>query len=137
MTGLPIETPFENDPQGVVNDADRDVLGDRLNQGFADGNVSAEDYRQLLDQLYSAKTKGELVPIARALPPELRGTAPAVAGDYTGPKPGDLPVATSPNLPIPRPDPGAISPQAARMAGFAMIGGGIILVLVVLLILLL
>jgi hypothetical protein len=144
MTGLPIESPFANDPNGGVSDDDRGALGDRLNQAYASGDLSAEDYKRNLDLLYAAQRKAELVPIAEALPARFRDTAPAGAVDTgtSAPQPGDLPEPAGMGLPIPgdagsRPDLSQVSPHTSAMMKFALAGIGVLVVLVILLVILL
>ena len=46
----------------------RDEIGGRLNDAFVRGDVDEDAYQRLLGLLYQARTAGELLPVAEALP---------------------------------------------------------------------
>jgi len=60
-----------------VSDADRDATAELLRDAHADGRLSYEEFTQRLDAAYSARTKGDLVPLTQDLPG--REAGPAVA----------------------------------------------------------
>ena len=94
MSGMPLEARFTNSPQGEVTDAARAELGTLLNQAYTAGELELADYQRLLDEAYSAKTNGELVPVAQALPAHMSAIEPKLGGDNPG-VPGQLPPLNS------------------------------------------
>jgi hypothetical protein len=76
-----------------ASDADRDRIADILRDALAEGRLDAGEHSERLDQLYAAKTLGELEPLVRDLPVgRTTATGPAVpprgyAADPTGENP--------------------------------------------------
>jgi len=97
MSGLPVEVTYDHDPSGEVTNADRDDMAARLNAAFTAGDIDLETYQARLDALFQAKTRGELVPVAKGLPAQYRANEPVLGGDQPA-KPGEL----APLRPAPR-----------------------------------
>lgn len=118
---LPISSPYRSTPDAAVTDGERDQLNRRLNAAFADGTLAQEDYQARLDQLFAARTMGELVPVVSGLPPLQTYDAPALVAS-TGGQPGQLTEARS----------------AGRLS-LAVVGGvsGLVVLVVILLVILL
>jgi hypothetical protein len=77
-----------------ASDADRDRISDILREALAEGRLDAAEHSERLDQVYAAKTLGELEPLVRDLPvgrpPGVPAPAPAPRGyaaDLTGENP--------------------------------------------------
>ena len=51
-----------------ASDADRDRIADILREALAEGRLDAAEHSERLDQVYAAKTLGELEPLVRDLP---------------------------------------------------------------------
>jgi hypothetical protein len=100
MSGMPIEARFSHDPQGAVDDATREDVGDRLNQAYAAGDLGIDAYRRLLDATFAARHNADLVPVAQALPGRLQASQPAIGGENFG-APG-LPTPAAGSLPAVR-----------------------------------
>jgi hypothetical protein len=64
----------EADPQASdgtalrASDADRDRIADILRDALAEGRLDADEHSERLDQVYAAKTIGQLDPLVRDLP---------------------------------------------------------------------
>ena len=116
MSGSPVEAEYSHDASSEVTSADRDDLSNRLNDAFAGGALSMEDYQTRLNALFGATKRGELVPVIQGLPAQYRSNDPAVGGDQPG-KPGEL-------APIGR------APRNLVIAG---VGGAVVLVVLILL----
>jgi len=96
MSGLPVETEYAHDASSEVTSADRDDLSNRLNDAFAGGALTMEDYQTRLNALFQATTRGQLVPVMQGLPAQYRTDDPAVGGDQPG-QPGQLaPIGPAP-----------------------------------------
>ncbi|MFH8464521.1 DUF1707 domain-containing protein [Streptomyces sp. NPDC017991] len=78
-----------------ASDADRDRIADMLRDAHAEGRLTAEEHAERVEEVFRAKTVGELEPLVRDLPAAHR---PRPSGAF----------ATAPN----RPAPGAIPPVA-------------------------
>ncbi|MCL2653660.1 MAG: DUF1707 domain-containing protein [Propionibacteriaceae bacterium] len=89
MSGSPVEAEYAHDASSEVTTADRDDLSNRLNDAFAGGALTMEDYQARLNALFQASKRGELVPVVQGLPAQYRSKEPAVGGDQAG-KPGEL-----------------------------------------------
>lgn len=91
MSNLPISSKYRSQPQLPVSEAERDDLTRRLNDAFERGEVSQDDYRSLLDQLYSARTLGDLVPVVEAAAVKQTHNTPAIVQDSsTALRPGEV-----------------------------------------------
>jgi hypothetical protein len=75
-----------------VGDADRDAVVTQLREHFADGRLTLEELNERLDQTFAAKTKADLNPVTRDLPPAAR---PAAGTTWQGPA-WQSPMATRP-----------------------------------------
>jgi len=96
MSGSPVEAEYAHDASSEVTTADRDNLSNRLNDAFAGGALTMEDYQTRLNALFQATKRGELVPVVQGLPAQYRSNEPAVGGDQPG-KPGELaPIGPAP-----------------------------------------
>jgi hypothetical protein len=93
---LPISSPYRSTPDVPVSDTERDQLNSRLNDAFEAGKLDPDDYQGRLDQLFAARTLGELVPVVTGLPPLQTYNAPALVAS-TGGQPGELTPARSAN----------------------------------------
>lgn len=82
-----------------VNESERESLSKRLAAEFEAGRLTQDEYMKALDDLYAAKTMGELVPVAKKVPDTVSDTPPIVA---TGSgKPGELaPISASNMKPV-------------------------------------
>ncbi len=85
-------------PNAPVDEAERASLSDRLATEFEAGRLQHDQYAKLLDELYEARTQGELVPVVKAVPDAVAQT-PAIVGTSGG-RPGDLaPISNRSALP--------------------------------------
>ena len=85
-------------PNAPVDEAERASLSDRLAAEFEAGRLQHDEYARLLDELYEARTQGELVPVVKAVPDAVAST-PAIVGNGGG-RPGDLaPISNRSALP--------------------------------------
>ena len=122
MSGLPVEYEFSNNPSGEVTANDRDTMSARLNDAFAAGDLSMDEYQARLQDLFGATKKADLVPILAGLPGRYRSVQPVLGGDQPGGKPGEL-------QPL-RPAPKGLMRVGAATAG-------VLVILIVLLVILL
>ncbi|WP_327288985.1 DUF1707 SHOCT-like domain-containing protein [Streptomyces sp. NBC_01198] len=76
-----------------ASDADRDRIADILREALAEGRLDSAEHSERLDQVYAAKTMGELEPLVRDLPTgRTASTAPAPAArGYAGDGSGENP----------------------------------------------
>ncbi|GAB3463242.1 hypothetical protein GCM10027570_50300 [Streptomonospora sediminis] len=58
----------ESSPQIRASDADRDRVAKLLQEHFADGRLESDEFNNRLENAYSARTRGELVPLTADLP---------------------------------------------------------------------
>jgi hypothetical protein len=114
---LPLSSPYRSTPTAPVSDDERSQLNSRLNAAFESGQLDADEYRARLDQLYVARTLGELVPVVSGLPALQTYSEPALVASSGG-QPGQLAPARS----------------AARLTVFAV--GGVVVAVVLVAILL-
>lgn len=89
MSNLPISSKYRSTPTQPVDDAEREDLTARLNDSFGKGDLPAEQYQAMLDQIYAAQTLGELVPVVEHLPVKQTYNSPAIVAQ-SGPAPGEL-----------------------------------------------
>lgn len=78
MTDAPLEKRPSLDKQPAVrtsteadvraSDADRDRVADILREALAEGRLDADEHSERLDEVYAAKTMGQLEPLVRDLP---------------------------------------------------------------------
>jgi hypothetical protein len=65
-----------------LSDAERDAAAADLGEHFAQGRLTADEHAERLEQVWSAKTRGEVAPIFRDLPsPYAAVAAPVPDGD--------------------------------------------------------
>lgn len=62
-----------------ASDADRDRVADILREALAEGRLDSAEHSERLDQLYAAKTLGQLEPLVRDLPAGRSAAAPEPA----------------------------------------------------------
>lgn len=72
-------TPAAAAPDLRASDADRDRVADILRDALAEGRLNAAEHSERIDQVYAAKTVGELEPLVRDLPAGAAAAAPAPA----------------------------------------------------------
>lgn len=58
-----------------LSDAERDAAAADLGEHFAQGRLTADEHAERLEQVWSAKTRGEVGPIFRDLPSPYAGVA--------------------------------------------------------------
>lgn len=119
MSNLPISSKYRSLPDQPITEAEREDLARRLNEEFAKGKIDQDDYRSLLDVVFAARTNGDLLPVAEALPVKATHNQPAIVAQ-TG-EPGQLSESRGP---------------ANKLALAAVAGGGLLAVLLVLLLVL-
>ncbi|MBO1031989.1 DUF1707 domain-containing protein [Tessaracoccus sp. SD287] len=90
MSNLPISSKYRSQSHEPVSDAEREDLGKRLNDEFTKGTIDAEQYPQLLDRIYGARTLGELVPVVEALPAKQTYDQPDIVTQTGAAPPGEL-----------------------------------------------
>lgn len=73
----------------MVSESERNQLNARLNAAYTAGSLDADDYQSRLDQLFAARTLGELVPVVTGLPPLQTYADPAMVASSGG-QPGQL-----------------------------------------------
>lgn len=66
-----------------LSDAEREAAAADLGEHFAQGRLTADEHAERLEQVWSAKTRGEIAPIFRDLPSPYAAvaSAPSVARD--------------------------------------------------------
>ena len=66
-----------------ISDAEREAAAADLGEHFAQGRLTADEHAERLEQVWSAKTRGEVAPIFRDLPSPYAAvaSAPPVARD--------------------------------------------------------
>lgn len=92
MTDLPAQSPT---PGGMrASDQDRDKVAEALREAAAEGRLTMEELGERLDQVFAAKTYGELtaitadLPAAGTHPPAVAASGPAAPAASTGPVAG-------------------------------------------------
>ena len=68
MSNLPISSKYVSTPNEPVSDAEREDMVARVNAAYADGSLSEDAFPGALDLALSARTLGELRPVAELLP---------------------------------------------------------------------
>jgi hypothetical protein len=65
-----------------LSDAEREAVAADLGEHFAQGRLTADEHAERLEQVWAAKTRGEIAPIFRDLPsPYAAVSAPPAARD--------------------------------------------------------
>ena len=93
---MPISSKYRSQPNEPVSDDERDQLSRRINAAFTEGTLDADDYQQRLDQLFAARTLGELIPVVDGLAPGQTYDQPAMVLQNSG-APGEVTQARSGN----------------------------------------
>ncbi len=62
-----------------IGDAEREASVAALGEHFAQGRLTREEYDERSDAVWSARTRGDLVPVFADLPPDPRGVVPSTA----------------------------------------------------------
>ncbi len=65
---LPPSSKYLQRSADPVDDAERESITRRLNQAFADGRISHDQYAADMDIVYAARVLGDLVPVIERLP---------------------------------------------------------------------
>lgn len=73
-----------NDQNLRMSDAEREQAAAELAEHFAQGRLTAEEHSERLDQVWAARTRGELVPIFSDLPRHGRASYGASPRRRTG-----------------------------------------------------
>lgn len=120
MSNLPISSKYRSQPDEPVSEAEREGWSRQLNEQFTRGAIDQDTYRQLLDQVFAARTNSDLVPVVEQLPARPTYQQPAIVAQDPAVAPGELTPARSAN----------------KLAVYAVGGGIAAAVLVVILLLL-
>ncbi|WP_413758822.1 DUF1707 SHOCT-like domain-containing protein [Streptomyces sp. MMBL 11-3] len=82
-----------------ASDADRDRIADILREALAEGRLTAEEHAERVEEVFRAKTVGELEPLVRDLP-AAHGPRPsaAFAPAPHRPAPGSIPPVADENV---------------------------------------
>ncbi|AWW37801.1 MULTISPECIES: DUF1707 SHOCT-like domain-containing protein [Streptomyces] len=82
-----------------ASDADRDRVADILRDALAEGRLTAEEHAERVEDVYRAKTVGELEPLVRDLPGAHQvQAAPAYVSVPNRPTPGEIPADPDDNV---------------------------------------
>ncbi|GAB2986823.1 DUF1707 domain-containing protein [Streptomyces pseudoechinosporeus] len=82
-----------------ASDADRDRTADILREALAEGRLTAEEHAERVEEVFRAKTVGELEPLVRDLPGEHRRSATrAYQPPPNHPTPGAVPPVAEENV---------------------------------------
>jgi hypothetical protein len=83
-----------------ASDADRDRTADILREALAEGRLTAEEHSERVEEVFRAKTVGELEPLVRDLPGahQSRPAAEAFAPAPNRPTPGKVPPVAEENV---------------------------------------
>ncbi|WP_033323566.1 DUF1707 SHOCT-like domain-containing protein [Streptomyces yerevanensis] len=82
-----------------ASDADRDRTADILRDALAEGRLTAEEHSERVEEVFRAKTVGELEPLVRDLPGEhRRGATRAYQPAPNHPTPGAVPPVADENV---------------------------------------
>lgn len=119
MDNLPISSKYRSTPNEPVTDQERDELTVRVNEAYTDGKLDDEQYHAHLDQVFAARTLGELVPVVAAVGPAPTYKEPAIVAQTTSNRPGELAEIRPPG-------------QAGKVVLGIVVGGVSLLVLLVL-----
>jgi DUF1707 SHOCT-like domain len=78
-----------------ISDAEREQAAAELGEHYAQGRLTMEEHADRLDQVWAARTRGELLPIFRDLPSRYTQPSPAYypagATRVSGPRPAGPP----------------------------------------------
>ncbi|WP_256103179.1 DUF1707 domain-containing protein [Streptomyces sp. ODS05-4] len=67
-------------PEMRASDAEREQIAERLRDAMAEGRLDMAEFQERLDAAYTARTRGELVPLVRDLPSAGSAALPDRAG---------------------------------------------------------
>ena len=84
---LPPSSKYLQRSGDPLDEVERDSITKRLNEAFADGRISHEEYASSMDVLYDARTLGDLVPVVERLP-AAASDVPAIVQQASGPPAG-------------------------------------------------
>lgn len=85
---LPPSSKYLQRPNDLVDEVERDSINKRLNAAFADGRITHDEYAVAMDQVFGAKTLGDLVPVIEKLPAAATNV-PAIV-EQSGPPAGNV-----------------------------------------------
>lgn len=122
---LPISSKYRSRPNDPVPDQERQQLSSQLNDAFASGDLSQEQFDAHLDTIFHAKTLGELVPVVETLGKPPTHAVPEIVQQNTDLAPGEVGEITPPSG----------KTQLAVVGG--LVGAGLLLVIIVVLALML
>lgn len=92
---LPISSKYRSRPDEPVTEAERSRLSEQLNAAFAAGEIDQDTYSELLDQVFGARTLGDLIRPVEVLGKPSTYNVPAIIEDSLG-QPGQLTEARTP-----------------------------------------
>lgn len=95
MDEVPISSPYRSTPEAPVTEGERNSLSARLNSAYEAGALDSDDFARRLDQLFAARSMGELLPVVQGLPPLPTHTSPAIVANPTTSTPGQLATSRS------------------------------------------
>lgn len=119
---LPISSKYRSQPNEPVTEAERSRLSAQLNEAFEKGEIDQTTYSELLDQVFEAKTLGDLIHPVEVLGKPATYNVPAIVEQSPG-RPGELAEARKP----------AARTQLALVGGLSVL---VLLAIVILLVLL-
>jgi hypothetical protein len=67
-----------------LSDAEREAAAADLGEHFAQGRLTVDEHAERLEQVWSAKTRGEIAPIFRDLPSPYSSSLPGLAPQGSG-----------------------------------------------------
>lgn len=117
MDNLPISSKYRSRAADVADDAEREAVASRVNDAYVAAAIDADQYRELLDRTYAARTLGELAPVVENLPALRTHAEPAIVEQRGHLAPGEL-------------SPAGLPPAGPRIIG-VVIGSVVALMFVV------
>lgn len=84
---LPPSSKYLQRSGDPLDEVERESITKRLNEAFADGRITHDEYAAAMDTLYSARTLGDLVPVVEKLP-AAPANVPAIVQQDSGPPAG-------------------------------------------------
>lgn len=90
VSNLPISSKYRSTPAKPVDEEERERLTRQLNDAFTRGELSQEEYAQLLDTLFAARTLGDLVPVVERARIRPAAQQPAIVETETSLLPGQV-----------------------------------------------
>ncbi|WP_432559825.1 DUF1707 SHOCT-like domain-containing protein [Granulicoccus sp. GXG6511] len=92
---LPISSKYRSQPNEPVTEAERSRLSAQLNEAFEKGEIDQTTYSELLDEVFAARTLGDLVRPVEVLGKPATYNVPAIVEQTPG-RPGELAEARKP-----------------------------------------